>query len=162
MDKVVFLLPSGRGRITLTQPVLAHIYRHAQLRFWQSEAGGQLFSANPHEYDVIVDTVTGPHPEDRRSRHGWIPDPGAANQDRDRMYQAERYPVGLWHSHPEAIPSPSGTDKQTAFEFLRTLDQAMTGFLLLTLGNTGDPPAVSMWLASSSERIEWQALTRVQ
>jgi proteasome lid subunit RPN8/RPN11 len=162
MSELIFLLPGERGRITLTRPVLDHIYRHAQRKFWQREAGGQLFSANPHEYDVIVDAITGPHPADQRRRHGWIPDQGAANRDRDQMYRVGHHPVGLWHTHPEVVPSPSGTDKQTAFEFLRTLDPAMTGFLLLTLGNTGDPPALSVWLACANEGIDWQALEPLQ
>ncbi|MBI3286184.1 MAG: Mov34/MPN/PAD-1 family protein [Burkholderiales bacterium] len=137
------------------------MYRHAQVRFYQKEAGGQLFSTNPHEAEVLVSLATGPYPEDRRSRHGFEADRRRASADAHQQFSVGRHVIGLWHTHPESHPSPSFRDRETSVEFLRINCANLTGFLLVTLGNQGIAPHMSVYLADGLSHTNWLALEEV-
>lgn len=143
-----FLLPDGRGAVIFAPTVLAHMYRYAQVRFYQKEAGGQLFSTNPHEAEVQLTLATGPYPEDHRSRHGFEADRRRATVDAHQQYSVGSHVIGLWHTHPESLPSPSFQDRETSIEFLRLNRANLTGFLLVTLGIQGSPLHMSVYLAN--------------
>lgn len=156
-----FFLPNDRGTIVFAPAVLEHMYQHAQVRFYQKEAGGQLFSANPHEAEVLVTLATGPYPEDRRSRHAFEADRRRATADAHQQFAIGRHVIGLWHTHPEPLPSPSFQDRETAVEFLRFNCADLTGFLLVTLGNQGIPLHMSVYLADSLSPMNWLELEEV-
>lgn len=156
-----FFLPDGRGTVVFASEVLVHMYYHAQVRFYHKEAGGQLFSATPHEAEVLVKLVTGPYPEDRRSRHSFEADRQRANVDAHKQFSDGLHVVGLWHTHPESFPSPSFQDRKTGIEFLRLNRANLTGFLLVTLGNRGNPLHMSVYLADGLSHTNWLALEEV-
>ncbi|MES3041164.1 MAG: Mov34/MPN/PAD-1 family protein [Pseudomonadota bacterium] len=154
-----FQLPQELGgTIIFTIAVLTHMYRHAQVRFWQREAGGQLFSANPHEGNVVLSLATGPYLEDRRSRCGFTPNIQRVRLDVQQNFANGLHSVGLWHTHPEACPSPSPTDRETAHAYLAGHSTDMNGFLLVTLGNHGSPPSLSVYLADRRHGDGWVRL----
>jgi len=150
-----FFLPDKSGYVVFEPNVLEHMYAHVQRRFYQTEAGGQIFSEAPEDSAVIIKSITGPNSSDKRQRHGYIPDSKQATADRLLQLQQGSYPVGLWHTHPEAYPEPSGLDQQTTKEWLSDFQGAMHGFLLVILGNKGDPPNMTVWLATSAVRENW-------
>ncbi len=156
-----FLLPDGRGAIIFAPTVLEHMYQHAQAWFFQKEAGGQLFSANPHEDEVLVTLATGPYPEDRRSRHGFEANRRRANADAHQQFSVGQHVLGLWHTHPEARPIPSFQDRETANDFLCLNRKNLTGFLLVTLGNQGAPLHMSVYLADGLSQKNWVALEEI-
>jgi len=43
--------------------------------------------------------------------------------------------VGLWHTHPEKIPSPSGLDCQTTEDYLKAFQGQREHYLMVILGN---------------------------
>lgn len=157
-----FLLPEQRGVVVFSNAVLARICGYAQTRWWQREAGGQLFSATPHQARVVVSDATGPHVRDARSRHAFVPDPTTATRDRNERFGQGQHAVGLWHTHPEAVPSPSHQDRTTTREYLEAFEGAMDGFLLVTLGNEGTPLNMSVWLATASPRNTWTQLPEIK
>lgn len=153
-----FLLPTREGSISFETPVLEHMYKFAQRRFYQPETGGQIFSPAPHHDVVTVTAATGPNPRDIRSRHTFIPDVHQATADRRDHFDAGRHAVGLWHTHPEANPVPSTRDHSTACEFLEGFGGRMNGFLLVIIGNQGSPLNMAVWLASSKSSDAWVRL----
>jgi integrative and conjugative element protein (TIGR02256 family) len=159
MNSRSFFLPDKSGYVIFEPHVLEHMYKHVQRHFYQTEAGGQIFSAVPDDPAVIVKSITGPNPGDIRKRHGYVPHPKQATADRIMQLQQGTFPVGLWHTHPEAHPKPSGQDQQTTKEWLADFQGNMHGFLLVILGNKGAPPNITVWLATSAARENWIQLT---
>lgn len=133
------------------------MYKHAQVKRYDCEAGGQIFSMSISERVVIIDGITGPYCSDKRDRTHWKPDKKRLVADRQSMFSTGFHVVGIWHTHPEAKPRPSCTDKETCESHLALLDNAYTGFLMLTLGNGGVPLNLSVYL-STRPSYTWQQL----
>ncbi|MFC6633338.1 Mov34/MPN/PAD-1 family protein [Microbulbifer taiwanensis] len=137
------------------------MYSYAQTKFWKTEAGGQLFSDAPESDMVHIDIVTGPYSSDRRTRCGFHPDLNIANRDRKENFLRGFHAVGLWHTHPEHTPSPSGTDRQTACEYLHAFNGEMDGFILVIIGNRGTPLNLCVWLSYTDPRKPWIKLDEI-
>jgi integrative and conjugative element protein (TIGR02256 family) len=161
MNNRIFLLPDNRGRVLFIDTVQQHMYKHAQTRLWHCEAGGQLFSPAPQDASVIVSVGTGPHPRDIRSRHHFMPDLSSATYDRQNQYNLGYHAVGLWHTHPEVNPVPSNQDYNTTREYLEAFHGMMDGFLLVILGNCGNPLNMAVWLAALKPVGTWIHLEEI-
>lgn len=134
-DQKIFLLPNN-VKVEFSANVILHFIRNAQLPKNKKnvEVGGQLFSLNPHESHIIIDTATGPYASDKSSKYFWKPDAKQMSSDRKNLFCKSLYVVGLWHTHPEAYPQSSAQDKITSLKHLNLLDKTYQGFLLITVG----------------------------
>ncbi|WP_240794561.1 Mov34/MPN/PAD-1 family protein [Azoarcus sp. DD4] len=155
----IFFYPDSTRYVLFTEQVLAHMYVHAQRRPWQKEAGGEIFSAAPNATGLVISAAAGPHPRDHRRRHGWIPDAAAADRARHAAFSLGKHAVGLWHTHPEPRPSPSGLDRQTTHEYLETFQDQRSRYLLVIIGNRGTPVSMGVWAASAERQGVWLELT---
>jgi integrative and conjugative element protein (TIGR02256 family) len=161
MSGRLFCLPGDGGYVSFEESVLVHMYQYAQMRWFHREAGGQLFSPTPQDAAVVITHATGPYLSDIRRRNAFVPDPKQATADRHRHFAEHRHAVGLWHTHPEPDPTPSGQDRTTAQEYLHSFNGAMTGFLLVILGNCGTPLNMAVWLAQGDRHHSWSRLQEV-
>lgn len=157
----IFFYPDSRRYVLFTESSLEHMYDHMQHWPWQKEAGGEIFSAEPDAAGLIITAATGPNPKDRRSRHSWNPDTAAADRDRQIEYALDRHAVGLWHTHPEASPSPSLQDRETTGEYLNAFLGQRSRYLMVIVGNRGMPPSMTVWSCASASGVRWEALTEV-
>lgn len=157
----MFLLPENRGHVLFFNDVLQYMYRHTQTNIWHREAGGQLFSPAPEASTVNVSIVTGPHKRDRRSRYLFAPDLLSATHDRKSQFDLGRHAVGLWHTHPEANPMPSNQDYITTREYLEAFHGSMDGFLLVIIGNRGNPLNMAVWMAGIKPVGTWIQLEEI-
>lgn len=102
-------------RLIMVQSAVEKMLSFAQHRWWQREAGGVLLGRHLLDsHDLVVDEVTAPQSADRRSRFGFFRSKRHEALARDRWAQQAgtgAY-LGLWHTHPEADPTPSGVDRQ--------------------------------------------------
>lgn len=158
----IFFYPDSRRYVLFTESALEHIYGHMQRWPWQKEAGGEIFSAEPDAAGLIITVATGPSAEDRRSRHSWNPDTAAADRDRQMEYALGRHAVGLWHTHPEASPSPSSQDRETTREYLEAFQGQRSRYLMVIVGNQGKPPSMTVWSCTDESGVRWEALTEMQ
>ena len=142
-----FFSPDKARYVLFTESVLRHMYSHAQRRWNQTEAGGEIYSPTPCSSSLLVDTVTGPHPKDRRARHSYNPDVASATHARDAEYGRGRHAIGLWHTHPEPQPSPSGRDRTTTVDYLDAFGDDRERYLTVIIGNSGETPAMTVWSA---------------
>ncbi|WP_110300233.1 Mov34/MPN/PAD-1 family protein [Blastomonas natatoria] len=127
-----------RVEVFLSSGVLQHFARYRQTRLWHREAGGQLFAIIDGGRWTIVE-ATGPRRSDMRSRFGFRSSRTAEQAEiTDRFAKGLHY-VGDWHTHPEAIPTPSGEDLGSMAEMIQTSDYQTTGLLMLIIG-TQSPP----------------------
>lgn len=155
----IFFYPGHARYVLLTEHVLQHMYAHAQRRFWQKEAGGELFSADPRSEGLIISNARGPNLSDHRRRSAWSPDVKASDRDRLDEYAQSRHAVGLWHTHPESVPRPSGRDQETTWEYLDAFGNDRARYLMIIIGNHGVIPAVTVWVADYEPARCWIQLS---
>ena len=131
------------------------MYARVQRRCWQKEAGGEIYAVDADAHGLIITTATGPTPRDRRGRHSFNPDIKATTRHRELQFAQGRYAVGLWHTHPEAWPSPSGQDRRTTEDYLEAFQDQRSRYLMVILGNHGNAPNITVWSAGQSEWSQW-------
>jgi hypothetical protein len=73
-----------------------------------------------------------------------------------------RHAVGLWHTHPEDNPAPSGLDHSTTRKYLDAFNGDMDGFLLVILGRSGNPLNMAVWMASNTPSEAWTQLPEIE
>lgn len=132
--------PIARSEQTLvfTASVVEKFAKHRQLRFWQREAGGQLFGRLDGARIQIVE-ATGPRKTDRRTRTSYVPDRRAEQHEIDDRFDRGLHFIGDWHSHPEKVPLPSDRDVASLDETVRKSSHAMRGFVLVIVGQAPAP-----------------------
>jgi len=156
-----FELPAEKGVISFRKDVLLHMYSHCQRHKWSKEAGGQLFSPDPTDSVVEITHSTGPYKTDQRSRHSFNPDVSISNHDRTEHFKNGLHAVGLWHTHPENFPIPSYLDRRTTEAYLNATNGELEYFMLVILGNSGNPPNLSLWLTSNNNENQWIELNEL-
>lgn len=152
-----FFSPDRAHYVLFTESVLWHMYGYAQRVWKQTEAGGEIYSPTPYSSSLLVDAITGPHPEDQRGRYSYNPDVEAATRARNAEYEHGRHAIGLWHTHPESRPSPSGRDRKTTEDYLRAFGKDRERYLTVIIGNRGETPAMTVW--SSEKSGKWHCWT---
>lgn len=111
--KTVFQV-TPRQRVIFTEKAIEQMNAFRQKTWRQAEAGGVLLGRHLLETpDIIVDEVTVPQKLDLRSRFSFFRS-RQHGQVALQRWQAERQTLaylGLWHTHPESDPTPSGVDR---------------------------------------------------
>jgi integrative and conjugative element protein (TIGR02256 family) len=102
------------GLFKIGEDALLQMRGYVQNDRGKAEAGGVLLGRFVlGTADVVVDQVTVPMPGDRRSRRRFFRDARPHQTVIDRRWNQSRHRcnyLGGWHTHPEPIPTPSGTD----------------------------------------------------
>jgi integrative and conjugative element protein (TIGR02256 family) len=161
MNERRFQLPDNRGTVTFSVEVLKHMYKYAQTSFWSTEAGGQLFSMNPEQSSVQISLATGPYQQDLRTRWQFSPNIQKATEDRFQQFTKGLHSVGLWHTHPEAYPTPSISDQNTTKKYLDYFQGDMDGYVLAILGNKGEPLSLTLWIAWITKSKNWEQVHEI-
>jgi len=156
-----FTLPFERGQFILNPDVLSHFYKYSQNNSKKLEAGGQLFSKNPNDSQMVICLATGPHRSDERGRHRFNLDVNKANYDREKLFRKGFHAVGLWHTHPEKYPNPSNEDRNVTAEYLKAFEGSMKGFLNLIVGNQGAHSNIAAWAAWNDDSSKWFQLNEL-
>lgn len=129
----------GSGELVIvTDAVLEHLQHYQQLRKRDTEAGGQLFG-RIHDKTITIDEATGPRRSDLRFRYSYIPDRKAEQREIDDRFPSGLHFIGDWHTHPEPMPHPSGTDLNNMRECVKKSRRAVSGFLLFIVGTASLP-----------------------
>ena len=110
---VVFIKGDG-GRIKLDANVLSKISKYIQVEKNMSEAGGVLLGRYIIDSkDIVVDDVTTPMKNDVRQRCYFIKIKSNHQRIVTRRWNKSKGTcnyLGEWHTHPEAVPTPSSID----------------------------------------------------
>jgi integrative and conjugative element protein (TIGR02256 family) len=131
--------------LVFADPVVETFSKYRQLRFWQREAGGQLFGRF-HGSRIKVVEATGPRRTDRRTRTSYVPDRRAEQREIDDRFRRGLHFLGDWHTHPENIPHPSGPDVASLDDTVRRSAHAMLAFVLVVVGQRPAPEGLHVSL----------------
>lgn len=112
--KLIFRVTPSQ-RLIFVAGAVQQMLEFRQRSWWQAEAGGVLLGRYLLDTDdVVVDEVTTPQKSDRRSRFSFFRSKkhGVIAQNRWSEEVSTLAYLGLWHTHPEPDPTPSGVDRQ--------------------------------------------------
>lgn len=104
-----------RQRLIIVEQAWQQMQAFAQRRWWHCEAGGVLLGRHLLDsHDLVVDEVTTPQSSDRRGRFSFFRSSRHEYVARKRWIEEESTMayLGLWHTHPESDPTPSGVDQR--------------------------------------------------
>lgn len=127
-------------------------------RIWDKkiETGGVLFGEIDELLKVIwVDEVSGPPPDSLASPEGFVcGTAGVADMNAEKIKRTSGSVsfVGMWHTHPQALPIPSTTDLRSMKQLLEQ-DTGFLGrrFLMIILGGTSKTPFISATVFQRSD-----------
>jgi proteasome lid subunit RPN8/RPN11 len=145
---VRFALPGAQWALSFDGEVVRHLDRHAQRRWYQRESVGQLFTSDLTEPIIRIDLATLLKAK-RSSTSSVTFDTDEAMKQRADQFTAGRYCVGMWHTHPEPLPEPSGVDAQLAMEHARAAQPVLNGLVFVIVGNRRFPES---WNVSIHDR----------
>lgn len=110
----IYLRPSG-GRVELTVPVAGMLRDFARGAQGPEEAGGVLLGRLVIDSDdIVIDKVTEPGIGDKRKAFTFWRSKSSHQKQVNKSWtesKGTQIYLGEWHSHPEAIPTPSGHDE---------------------------------------------------
>lgn len=142
-------------------------HAHAAMMSWirrservsgdRSETGGVLFGQVDEFLKVIwIDEVSGPPPDSVASPAGFHCGTAGVqemHEEKKKRTSGSVTFVGMWHTHPRALPKPSPTDLWAMKELLQDKSSFFgRRFLMLIVGCTSDFPIAS---ASVFERSDY-------
>jgi integrative and conjugative element protein (TIGR02256 family) len=114
------------------------------------ETGGLLLGERDDSARVIwVTEASDPPPDSRLSRDAFVCGvQGTADLDAQRQAEtlgAVRF-VGMWHTHPEAPPSPSAVDLNGMRQLVTSIDPPIAEALMVIVGFTPSSPTAAAYL----------------
>lgn len=102
-----------KQRLIIVEQAIKQMQAFSQHRSGDREAGGVLLGRHLLDSrNVVVDEVSTPQSSDRRSRYGFFRSSKHELLARQRWLEESSTSayLGLWHTHPEPDPTPSGVD----------------------------------------------------
>lgn len=135
--------------LVLSNSVLEHFNTWRQTKPGTPEAGGQLFGVSDGA-NVIVQTATGPRCSDRRGRFFFIADRLAERREIRALHRRGLHYFGDWHTHPEAVPTPSPTDLSTMVDLYTRSKHELNAFVMIIVGRAEFPEGVHVSLHEAS------------
>lgn len=146
--------PSTDVSIVISTDVLSRLADLRQLDSHRPESGGlllgRLFGGGN---ESAVEAVTVPGSGDRQSRFSFFRSSvhqRAAEQYWKRTGGEGTY-LGLWHTHPEPVPSPSGVDLEDWRRALKKDVYHGSGLLFAIVGTT----ALGFWYGNAPKKINF-------
>lgn len=153
---IAFPIAASGQRLVFSSAVLEHFEKHQQLRWWQREAGGQLFArlALP---DILVEEATGPRPSDWRTRYSYRPNRSAEQREIVSRRARGLHFIGDWHTHPEPVPTSSPRDIESMHELVRKSVHAFNGFVLAIVGTDPLPGGLHLSVFDGTDALTLSA-----
>jgi integrative and conjugative element protein (TIGR02256 family) len=155
---IIYPIGTSEQVLVFGDSVVEHFLRHRQLRWWQREAGGQLF-AHFEGARIVIEQATGPRRTDLRTRWSYIPDRRAEQREIKQLHAQGFHYVGDWHSHPEQRPSPSNPDTRSIAECVCKSTHNLNGFVLVVVGQRKFPEGLNVCVHDGSCYYELSPFT---
>lgn len=150
MKEAFFHLPGATWSMHFTNEVVEFLGSHAQLDSRAPESVGQLYSRDLTAPLIVIDHATKLRAKSA-SRVKVKFDPNEAFAERKMLFESGMHCVGVWHTHPEPTPSPSGDDQYLARDYALSAKSYVTGIVFAIVGNHHLPDGLRVWVDNGSE-----------
>jgi integrative and conjugative element protein (TIGR02256 family) len=143
-ESLCYRVGKAGQEIVIHPDVLRHFHRHRQSSIIAPEVGGQLF-AEFLPGRVCIRIATGPANEDKRGRFWFVPNQNRQNAEIQKLFKERLHFVGDWHTHPELVPSPSGTDLASMQDCFKKSRHQLKSFVMAIVGQADFPEG--LWVS---------------
>ncbi|EOI6391948.1 Mov34/MPN/PAD-1 family protein [Yersinia enterocolitica] len=122
-------------KICISQSIIDELFSHRQNHCFSKESGGMLFSNNLNDSEIEINKITTPSPSDLRKRNFFKLNEKKANEDIISFFEDGFHYLGDWHTHNEAVATPSGTDIRSIQDLFIKSGHTRPFFLMLIISN---------------------------
>ncbi|MBL0121594.1 MAG: Mov34/MPN/PAD-1 family protein [Betaproteobacteria bacterium] len=140
-EALIYRLLGANWTLTFSAESLLTLHKHRQKWSWSKEKVGQLYSEDLTGSEVCISFVSVLH-SIKASHSGVRFDSAAAEKERAKLFGKGLHCIGFWHSHPEALPSPSNEDEQLAKDHAMAATGLLTGLVFVIVGNRAFPEGI--------------------
>jgi proteasome lid subunit RPN8/RPN11 len=140
-----FELAAANWKLEFAVDAVRVMLSHAQVGMKGRESMGQLYTRDLTGQSVLVELATRLRPRVA----GWSRvqfDPKKALEERQELFTQGLHCIGLWHTHPEAHPIPSGEDRQLARNYAAAASQQVQGIVFVIVGTQPHPNGFRVWI----------------
>lgn len=133
-----FALVDAAWDIRFDEAVVSLLQGRAQRWTRSKESVGQLFTNDLTAATIVISKAT----LLKARCASWANvtfDPDEAMLQREELLLEGLHCIGLWHTHPEATPIPSGTDERLAADHARAAISVLNGLTFVIVGNQSFP-----------------------
>lgn len=156
---LTYQLPGARWRVQFSTSALHTLRSHIQRKSWSRESVGQLYSRDLIADCIVVEEATVLTP----TWAAWARvqfDPIRAAAEREKKFMDGLHCVGLWHTHPEALPNPSFEDRTLAREHALAAAGQLAGLVFVIVGTLPMPAGLRVWVDDGAKlRLAEQTAT---
>lgn len=120
------------------ETALSTMWEQAQRWWGAKESVGQLFVNDLSASTIVISSATSL----KAQRSSWASvtfDPEEAMRQRVDLLQRGLHCIGLWHTHPESAPTPSGVDERLAADHARAALPVLNGLAFVIVSNRPSP-----------------------
>lgn len=78
-------------------------------------------------------------------------DPKKAFAERQALFKKGLHCVGIWHTHPEPYPTPSGEDRRLSHDYALAASPHLRGIVFVIVGNLPYPHGFRVWIDDGEE-----------
>lgn len=145
-----FRLEGANWDLKFSPAATSVMYANAQVKPTSAESVGQLYTRDLTTSTVLIEHASLLKP--RRASRGRVQfDTNAAYAERTALFKQGLHCVGIWHTHPEPYPSPSGEDKVLARDYAIAAKPALTGIVFVIVGTLPQPDAFKVWVDNGQQ-----------
>lgn len=128
------------------------MYSHAQTGRNSRESVGQLYSRDLTQAVIEVDLATWLKPA--FASWGRVKfDPKKAFAERVALFEQGYHCIGIWHTHPEPSPTPSGEDRGLARNYAKSAQVHLDGIVFVIVGTRPSPDGYEVWVDDGHELL---------
>ncbi|MFV9475179.1 Mov34/MPN/PAD-1 family protein [Advenella sp. RU8] len=144
-NSLQYQIARAQWKLEVPEHVTQFLAQHVQISRKGTESVGQLYSRNLTSDTIIVDKATLLKPARTQRTRVQFP-PGSAMAERKNMFTKGLHCIGLWHSHPEPIPTPSHEDLELASDYAHAAKRQLSGIIFAILGTAPFPTGLAIWI----------------
>ena len=150
MREAFFQLPGAAWSLQLSKDVVQFLDNHAQRDVFAPESVGQLYSRDLTAPVIVIERATKLQPKSA-SRVKVQFDTKQAYAEREALFQSGLHCVGLWHTHPEPHPLPSGDDRRLARDYALNAKSHVAGIVFAIAGTRALPDGLRIWFDDGND-----------
>lgn len=145
IGNLYFELAEANWKLEFASDTIQVMLSHAQVGMKGLESVGQLYTRDLTAQTVLVELATRLPPRVT----GWARvqfDPKKALEERRKLFAQGLHCIGMWHTHPEPHPKPSGEDRQLARNYAIAAGQHVQGVVFVIVGTRPHPNGFRVWI----------------
>lgn len=156
---LTYQIPGASWAMQFSEDVLSELDKYVQTGWSRrNESVGQLYAKDVTKDEIIISVAT------RSPSKFAYPTAVRLNlqevkNERCQMFDKGYHCVGLWHTHPQAVPVPSMEDIALAKNHALASMDAFQGLLFLIRGTDPLPMGLGVWIHDGVSLIKAELLT---